>query len=144
MVVSSCRVNQTRRIRLLLVDDNPAVLRQVTQVLPCDFEILDTFESGERLESAIAALTPDAIVLDISLPGENGIVLASRLTRAGCPSRIVFLTVHHDADYVGSALAAGAIGYVVKMRLSLDLEPALRAAVEGERFISPLPELRVD
>jgi len=52
--------------------------------------------------------------------------------------------MHRDADYLRSALEAGANGYVVKMRLALDLETALWAAVEGERFISPLPELRIE
>ena len=131
-------------VRLLLVDDNPAVLRQVAQVLPPEFEILETLQSGERLQAAVDAQHPDVVVLDISLPGQNGIVLASQLRRSGCRAGVVFLTMHRDADYLRSALEAGANGYVVKMRLALDLETALWAAVVGERFISPLPELRIE
>lgn len=131
-------------VRLMLVDDNPAVLRQVAQVLPAGFEIVATLESGERLPSAIAAQHPDVVVLDITLPGQSGIVLAKRIRSSGVATSVVFLTGHCDADYLQSALRAGAIGYVVKARLSLDLEPALRAAVEGDRFISPLPQLRID
>lgn len=131
-------------IRLLLVDDNPAVLRQVAQVLPAEFSIVDALANGEQLAASIAAQHPDVVVLDIALPGESGIVLASRIKASGAPTSVVFLTGHCDADYVRSALRAGASGYVVKVRLSLDLEPALRAAVEGDRFISPLPQLRID
>jgi DNA-binding NarL/FixJ family response regulator len=131
-------------VRLLLVDDNPAVLRQVMQLLPHEFEIVGVLESGAGLVAAARVLQPDVVVLDITLPGQSGIALASELVKTGSPARIVFLTVHNDADYVRAALGAGARGYVVKMRLSLDLVPALHAALEGSCFVSPLPELRID
>ena len=131
-------------VRLLLVDDNPAVRRQVAQVLPEEFTIVEALESGERLQAAIDAQHPDVVVLDITLPGQSGIVLAKRIRASGTPTSVVFLTGHCDADYVRSALRAGASGYVVKTRLSLDLETALRAAVEGDCFVSPLPELQID
>ena len=131
-------------MRVLLVDDNPKVLRQVAQVLPPQFEIVEILESGESLQDRVDAHHPDVVVLDITLPGQSGIELASQLRQSGCDVAIVFLTMHHDADYVRSALDAGANGYVVKLRLASDLEPALWAAVGGARFISPLPELRID
>jgi DNA-binding NarL/FixJ family response regulator len=133
-------MSESRRIRLVLVDDNPAVLRQVVQILPHEFEICDMLENGESLQPVVAACQPDIVVLDIALPGQSGIALASQLKKTGCQARIVFLTVHDDPDYVRSTFAAGATGYVVKMRLVLDLEPALRAAFEGREFISPLNE----
>ena len=131
-------------VRVLLVDDNPAVLRQVAQVLSPEFEIVEMLQRGESLQASVDAHRPDVVVLDISLPGPSGIVLATQLRRAGCRAGLVFLTMHHDADYVRSALNTGANGYVVKDRLALDLEPAVRAAVAAERFVSPLPELRID
>ena len=127
--------------RLVLVDDNPAVLRQIIQVLPAEFEVVDTLEEGEELLATVEREQPDLIVLDIGLPGASGLVLASRLAKAGSSARIVFLTVHSDPDYVRAALRAGASGFVVKTRLSLDLEPALRAALTGKRFISPIDGL---
>jgi DNA-binding NarL/FixJ family response regulator len=129
-----------RRIRVLLVEDNPIVLRQVSEVLPDDFEIVDMLESGATLGAAIEASSPDVIVLDITLPGDSGLILASRLRAQGCAARLLFLTVHQDPDYVTSALAAGGCGYVVKMRLAVDLEPAVRAAVAGQQFVSPIYE----
>jgi DNA-binding NarL/FixJ family response regulator len=116
----------------------------VAQVLPPEFEIVETLQSGESLQATVDAHHPDVVVLDITLPGQSGIALASGLRESGCHVGVVFLTMHQDADYVRSAMAAGANGYVVKMRLALDLEPALWAAVEGQRFISPIPELRID
>ena len=132
------------RIRLVVVDDNPAMLRQIAHVLSEQFEIAAMCQNGDELQSALESCDPDVVVLDITLPGENGIAIASRLTRTACRARIVFLSVHNDADYVRSTMAAGALGYVVKMRLSSDLPAALHAAFAGERFISPLPELNID
>jgi DNA-binding NarL/FixJ family response regulator len=132
---------RTDQVRLLLVDDNPAVLRQVIQLLPGEFEVVATLEDGAGLCGAVQEHRPDIIVLDITLPSVSGIALASQLRNAGYSTRIVFLTVHSDPDYVRAALAAGATAYVVKMRLSLDLVPALRSALQDERFISPSPEL---
>ncbi len=126
---------------MILVDDHAAVLRQVIQVLGFEFDIVDALENGSGLQEAVEKHRPDVVVLDITLPGASGIALASRLTRAGCSAKIVFLTVHSDPDYVQAAFAAGAAGYVVKMRLSQDLVPALHAVLEGKRFISPCMEL---
>ena len=130
-----------RSKRVLLVDDHPAIVRQVAQLLPGEFEVVETLSDGAGLEAALARSRPDLIVLDITLPGESGIELSRRLTTGGCAARIVFLTVHADADYAREAFAAGGLGYVVKLRLGRDLLPALRAALAGQRFVSPCPEL---
>jgi DNA-binding NarL/FixJ family response regulator len=132
---------QPKLKRVLLVDDHPAMLRQVTQLLLGQFEVVELLPNGATLEVALARSHPDLIVLDITLPGASGIELARRLTAAGCHTPIVFLTVHADADYAREALAAGGLGYVVKPRFATDLLPALRAASAGQRFISPCPEL---
>ena len=127
--------------RLLIVDDNPAFLSQLPQLLPCQFEVVATLTDGAGFRNAMLEHRPDIIVLDIRLPPVSGIVFASQLRDAGCSAKIVFLTVHDDPDYVRAAFAVGAIGYVLKTRLSLDIVLALRAAIRSERFISPSPEL---
>jgi len=127
--------------RVLLVDDHPAVLRQVAQLLTGAFQVVDALLDGRQLRRAIEIRHPELVVLDITLPGISGIDLARDLTAtASCP-KIVFLTVHDDPDYAREALAAGALGYVVKSRLASDLVPALHAALEGRRFVSPCPAL---
>lgn len=131
----------TQLPRAILVDDHSAMLRQVASIIGGQFNVVDSLRDGSRLETAVSSLKPDLLVLDIALPGLDGIELARRLTAAGCAARIVFLTVHADADYAREALAAGGLGYVVKPRLGSDLLPALRAALDGRRFISPCPEL---
>ena len=94
-------------VRLLLVDDSPAVLRQVQQLVPSPFEIVCTLGDGAGLVGAIDTYWPDIIVLDITLPGVNGLVLATQLRSAGCAANVVFLTVHSDADYLRAALTTG-------------------------------------
>lgn len=127
---------------IVLVDDHPAVLRQTVQLLSARFQIVAALPDGRDLLALAADKHVDLIVLDITLPGLSGIDLAARLKAAGYVGKIVFLTVHADPDYAREALEVGASGYVVKPRLASDLVPALTAALGGEIFISPCPELK--
>jgi DNA-binding NarL/FixJ family response regulator len=127
--------------RVLLVDDHPAVLRQVAQLLSGEFQVVDALLDGRNLQRAVGFRHPDVVVLDITLPGASGITLARELAQAWPTLKIVILTVHADSDYAREALAAGALGYVVKSRLASDLIPALHAALEGNRFVSVCPGL---
>ena len=133
--------DDAKKIRVILVDDHPAVLRQTMQLLPERFEVVDASQDGSELQTAVRELQPDIIVLDITLPGFSGVELARRLRADGCKARIVFLTMHADPDYAWEAFNLGAIGYVIKPRLASDLVPALDAALAGKRFASPCPEL---
>ena len=128
--------------RIVLVDDHPAVLQQTVQLVSSRFKIVAALPDGRELLQLAAKKEIDLIVLDITLPGMSGIALAHRLKEAGFPGKVVFLTVHADLDYAREALAAGAAAYVVKPRLASDLIPALKAALQGEVFISPCPELK--
>ena len=134
-------MKSARPPKILLVDDHPAVLRQTISLLPQDYEVVETLESGFGLKAAVSRHEPDLIVLDITLPGLSGIELAARLRQSGSLIKIVFLTVHCDTDYAREAFAAGANGFVVKARLASDLVPALEAVLAGKRFISPCAEL---
>jgi DNA-binding NarL/FixJ family response regulator len=127
--------------KVILVDDHPEILRRVAGLLADEFQVVATLPDGRGLQSLLPTYAPDLVVLDISLPGLSGLELARQLLPGGSVLRIVFLTVHADADYARAALAAGALGYVVKPRLASDLIPALRAAIEGRHFISPCPQL---
>lgn len=121
---------------MLLLDDHPGVLRQVAELLPAGFEVVAALHDAAALPDAMNKHQPDLVVLDITLPGTSGIQLASRLRSAGHSGKVVFLTVHDDADYARAGFAAGGKGYVVKARLGTDLLPALEAALEDRRFVS--------
>ncbi len=133
---------QSKRPRVVLVDDHPAVLHQVEEIVSRDFNVVATLGDGREL-LALAAHEPiDLIVLDITLPVFSGIQIAPMLRQSGCSARIVFLTVHADADYVRESFDVGALAYVLKPRIASDLLPAIRSALKGTPFISPCPELK--
>lgn len=129
------------RARIVLVDDHAEFLSLAASLIGSEFHVLKTFGNSQAVADEFPALNPDLVVLDISLPGLNGIETAKQLRTARQDAKIVFLTVHQDLDYVRSALATGALGYVTKDRLASDLIPALRSALAGRRFVSPsLPQ----
>ena len=97
--------------------------------------------SGVELLEAVPRTDPDVIVLDISMPGLDGFEAARRLKAAGCRSKLVFLTVCEDGDFVREAMALGADGYVVKSRLATDLLTAIFEVLAERKYISPTMEL---
>jgi DNA-binding NarL/FixJ family response regulator len=127
------------RARILLADDHPDLLKAVERQLELEFEVVGKVLDGQRLLDEATRLKPDVIVSDISMPLLNGIEAADQLKESGCQSRIVFLTVHSDPDFVRECLAAGALGYVVKSRMIAELVPAIREALTGHIFISDHP-----
>lgn len=129
-------------VRILLVDDHPAMLRQFASMLPEGFQVVEKLEDGKGVPAAISEHHPDILVLDITLPGQSGIQVAAQLRRAGDETKIIFLTMHNDPDYARAAFDSGGLAYVVKMRMATDLEPALRAVTAGHRYVSPSPELK--
>ncbi len=124
------------RARLLVVDDSESMRRQVTELLADEFEIVAALGDGEGLEAAVVEGQTDLVVLDVGLPGQNGLVLARAVIDKHPGIRVVMLTLHDDPDYVRVALTAGALGYVLKHRLGSDLVPAVRSALTGKRFLS--------
>jgi DNA-binding NarL/FixJ family response regulator len=126
------------RPRVLLADDHAAMLALTAAVLANECLVVGRVGDGYELLAEAERLHPDVIVLDITMPRLDGIEAARHLRRSHHrPVRLVFLTVHEDADYARAALDAGGLGYVVKTRLASDLLPAIRAALADRRFISP-------
>jgi DNA-binding NarL/FixJ family response regulator len=125
-------------VRVLLVDDNEAMLARVARVLSPSCQVIGSALDGPSAVTAAMSLHPDVVVLDVSMPGMTGLEVAARLRNAGSHAAVVFLTVHEEEDIVSAAQASGGIGYVVKPRLASDLPTAVHEAREGRGFISPL------
>jgi DNA-binding NarL/FixJ family response regulator len=123
-------------VRVLLVDDNDAVLVRAARVLAPGCVIVGAVKDGTAAVEAAGTLRPDVVVLDISMPGMTGFEVASRFRETGSNAAVVFLTVHTDEDFVSAARAAGAVGYVVKSRLAADLPVAVREARARRPFVS--------
>lgn len=123
-----------RRPRVLLVDDTPEILEYCAEILKPDFDIVGTAPNGESAITAFETSTPDALVLDIAMPGLNGIEVARRLRSSGCLAAIVFLS--GNEEFVTAALEAGGSGFVSKPRIGSDLLVAIKEALAGRVFVS--------
>jgi DNA-binding NarL/FixJ family response regulator len=139
MIRSSVRDQEVlvTRIRVLLADDHADFLRTLRGELDPEFEIVGIAENGEAAINAIGRLDPDVLVIDISMPILDGLQAAARLRDTKCRTKIIFLTIHEQSDYVSAAFAAGASGYVTKRYLGSDLVSAIREVFRGHTFISP-------
>ena len=109
----------------------------IERLLASTCEVVGSVPDGQSLLDAARRLAPDVIVTDISMPILNGIEASRRLNESGCAAKIIFLTVHSDADFVQTCLTTGALGYVAKTRFAIDLIPAIQEVIAGHIFISP-------
>jgi DNA-binding NarL/FixJ family response regulator len=131
------------RPRVLLADDHKEVCDSVVRLLSPEFEVIGVVQDGAELLSTEPDKLPDVCVIDISMPVICGIEVARILKARGSKAKIVFLTVHEDADFVRAALDVGALGYVVKSHIASDLCTAIRMAMSGGSFISSSLKLEI-
>jgi DNA-binding NarL/FixJ family response regulator len=124
------------RSRVLIADDLPPVLATVASLLEESFDVVAMESDGRAALKATLQLEPALVVLDISMPILSGIEVALELKRLGNTAKVVFLTVHEDADILQTCHAAGGLGYVVKVRMDSDLILAMEEALAGREFTS--------
>jgi DNA-binding NarL/FixJ family response regulator len=125
------------KLRILLADDHRAFLNMVERLLIPVYEVVGSVPDGQSLINAAWLLKPDVILTDISMPILSGIDASQQLSDSGCSAKIVFLTAHSDMDFVNACLGTGAVGFVIKSRMMIDLLPAVQEALAGRVFISP-------
>src|SRR5437660_10712930 len=127
------------KIRLLLVDDHPLVLAGVRSSLLRSerFEIVGEASSGPEAINRAKECLPDVVVMDITMPGMNGLE-ATKCLRAICPqTKVLILTVHEKREFVREMIQAGARGYVRKNTPPGDLALAIECVYRGEVFFMP-------
>lgn len=124
-------------IRVLLADDH-ALLREGLRALlssVAELEVIGEAGNGRDALNAVRELAPDIILMDIAMPDLNG-VEAARLIREKYPAvRIIMLSMHSNAEHVHRALAAGASGYLLKETAAKEVVTAVRAVMQGQRFL---------
>jgi len=130
------------RRRVLVADDQARVLSAVTALLGDSFDVIALVSDGRAALETTLKLEPDLVVLDISMPGMNGIEVAKELKRRAIKAKIVFLTVHEEPSILAACFAAGALGYVVKISMESDLIPAMKEALAGRVFVSRFSSLQ--
>jgi DNA-binding NarL/FixJ family response regulator len=126
-------------VRLLIVDDHPVVrqgLRTFLETRP-DFEVVGEAGDGETAIADAARLRPDVILMDLVMPGTDGLEAIARIRAGDGAARIVVLTSFASADQVLPALRAGAAGYLLKDAAPAEVEAAIRAVHRGEGVLDP-------
>jgi DNA-binding NarL/FixJ family response regulator len=119
------------RPRVIVADDHSLIRKAIENVLSHSFDVVASVGDGREAIDAIFELDPDVVVLDIAMPRLDGFDVARELVGRGVRAKILFLTVHVSDEYVAAAVDAGVEGYVVKSRLSTDLEGAITHVLEG-------------
>lgn len=125
------------RPRVVLADDHCIVTEGLARLLRSEFELCGIVNNGRALVEAVGELQPDVVVADIGMPELNGLEALAQLKARDPAVRVVFLTMHQNPMYVQHALAAGAMGYVIKHSAAEELVLAVHAALAGSTFISP-------
>lgn len=123
-------------MRLVIADDDAVVVSSLEIVLGAqpDIEVVGRAADGAEAARLAAELSPDVVLLDIQMPGTDGLAAAERILAAPEPPRVVFLTTFSDDEYIVRALSLGAAGYLIKQDVA-GVAPALRAVVAGRSVL---------
>jgi DNA-binding NarL/FixJ family response regulator len=129
-------------LRIVLADDHALVragMRALLSELP-DIEVVGEAGDGQETLELVRQMAPDLALVDVSMPGLNGLEVAARVRKDYPQTRVVMVSMLVDQEFVRGALAAGACGYLLKNADRTELEDALRAVARGESWVgSPLP-----
>jgi DNA-binding NarL/FixJ family response regulator len=127
-----------RRTRVLLADDHAIVAEGLATLLKGHFELVGTVANGKELFDIAQKLRPDVIVADIAMPALSGLEALRRLKAARSNAKVIFLTMHADAQLATEAFRAGASGYVLKQSAGEELIAAIQEVLRGKTYLTPL------
>ena len=132
-------------IKLLIADDHPVVRDGLSSMFARDpeFEVLGEAADGAEAVTLAQALEPDVILMDLRMPGMDGLTAITELASRGVPARILVLTTYDTDSYVLPAIEAGATGYMLKDAPRAELLHAVRAAAQGQAVLSPAVTARL-
>jgi two-component system nitrate/nitrite response regulator NarL len=133
------QLKRQRRVRILLVDDHPIVLSGLRNYISshAQFKIVGAASDGARAIQKAKETHPDIVLMDITLPGLNGIEATKALRKEVPKAKVIALTMHDDKEHVLEIIRAGAMGYVLKDTLPSELIQAINAVHSGGSFFSP-------
>jgi two-component system response regulator NreC len=126
-------------IRVLIADDHSMIRTGLRALLNSDPEVEVVGEAGDGRGTfrCVEDLAPDVVLLDIGMPGEDGIQVAKRLKASFPQVRVLFLTMHEDPGLMREAIQAGAAGYVIKRAEEAEILNAIHAASRGDLYVHP-------
>jgi DNA-binding NarL/FixJ family response regulator len=127
-------------IRILLADDHTLVragIRALVEKLPA-VKVIGEAKDGREAVLIVRELEPDLVLMDIAMPGLNGLEATARISKEVPKVRVIILSMYANEEYVREAIEAGAAGYLVKRSAAVELERAITAVGAGEKYFSPL------
>ncbi|MER0443658.1 response regulator transcription factor [Streptomyces sp. Edi4] len=126
-------------IRVLLVDDEPLLRMAFTMVLDAQADMEPVGEAGDGAEAARLAreLRPDVVLMDVRMPGTDGIEATERIVRESPESKVLILTTFDLDEYAFAGLRAGASGFLLKNALPVELLAAIRSVAAGDAVVAP-------
>ncbi len=132
-------------IRLLIVDDHPVVRDGVSSMFARnpEFEVLGEAADGAEAVRMAQELRPDVILMDLRMPGMDGVTTITELARRGVAGRVLVLTTYDTDSHVLAAIEAGATGYLLKDAPRTEMLRAVRAVAHGEAVLSPAVAARL-
>ena len=125
-------------VRVLLADDHTLVragLRKLLEAMP-EVEVVGEASDGLALLALAGQLRPTLVLMDIAMPGLNGLEATARLARQSPDIRVLILSMHQNEEYVRQALRHGAAGYLLKDAAPMELDLAIQAVLRGETYLS--------
>lgn len=127
------------KIKILVVDDHTLMREGIRALLGLhnDIEIVGEASEGKEAIEKVQELAPDVIIMDIAMPGMDGLEATRRIRKKGLPVKVLALTQHDNKEYILSAIKAGANGYVPKRALGSELVLAIRTVYKGDSFLYP-------
>jgi DNA-binding NarL/FixJ family response regulator len=131
-------INPDKPVRVLLADDHTLVragIRALLEKLP-GVEVVGEAGDGREVLKLVGTHRPDVVLMDIAMPGLNGLEAAGRLAKEFPDVRVIILSMHHNEEYVWRALKAGAAGYLLKKAATVELAAALQRVGKGEIYLS--------
>ena len=126
-----------KKPRIILVDDHRMFAEGLKRLLEPDYEIVAIIEDGKELVATVEDLHVDLMIIDISMPGLNGIEAARKIIESDKKAKIILLTMHDDVTYVNTAMDAGVRGYILKQASPAALLAAIRDVLKGFTHVSP-------
>jgi len=133
------------RIRIVLADDHPVLRTGLRTLLEQEPDMTVVGEAGDGREAVALAqrLRPDVVIMDISMPGLDGLEATRQIRAAGLPTGVLILTVHAQERYLFPVLKAGASGYLNKTAADTELVQAVRTVASGGAFLRPADTRRL-
>jgi two-component system, NarL family, response regulator NreC len=126
-------------IRVVLADDHAVVrtgLKAVLKAAP-DIQVVAEARNGAEAVAMAEQARADVVVMDLDMPGTNGLAATREIVAKGLPARVLVLTMHSEEEQLIALLEAGAVGYLVKTTADRDLVDAVRAAGHGDMYVRP-------